>query len=171
MQDKLPPNGIQADIEAISRIDAVPTILDVVCRATGMGLAAVARVTEDRWVACQVRDKIDFGLQCGGELEVATTICHEIRQTRQPVIIDHVAEDADFCGHATPAKYGFQSYISMPIMHRDGRFFGTLCAIDPRPARLNNAETIGMFRLFAELIASHLDNDEKLRASGDALRQ
>jgi len=171
MQDKLPPNGIQADIEAISRIDAVPTILDVVCRATGMGFAAVARVTEDRWVACQVRDNIDFGLQCGGELEVATTICHEIRQTRQPVIIDHVAEDADFCGHATPAKYGFQSYISMPIMHRDGRFFGTLCAIDPRPARLNNAETIGMFRLFAELIASHLDNDEKLRASGDALRQ
>jgi GAF domain-containing protein len=26
--------------------------------------------------------------------------------------------------------YGFQSYISVPIYRSDGRFFGTLCAID-----------------------------------------
>ena len=58
--------------------------------------------------------------------------------------------------------YGFQSYISMPIIRRDGQFFGTLCAIDPLPARLTNPETIGMFRLFAELIAAHLDADERL---------
>jgi signal transduction histidine kinase len=164
-------HDFQADIEAVSRIDAVPTILDVVCRATGMGFAAVARVTEDRWVACKVLDKIDFGLEPGGELKVETTICHEIRQTREPVIINHVAEDPDFCKHVTPVTYGFQSYISMPILHKDGRFFGTLCAIDPRPARLKNPETIGMFKLFAELIASHLDNDEKLQASGTALRK
>jgi signal transduction histidine kinase len=163
--------SFETDIEAIGRIDAIPTILDVVCRATGMGFAAVARVTEDRWVACKVLDNIDFGLQPGGELKVETTICHEIRATRKPVIIDHVAEDDEFCGHSTPAIYGFQSYISMPIVHKDGRFFGTLCAIDPRPARLKNPETIGMFKLFAELIASHLDSDEKLQVSGAALQQ
>jgi hypothetical protein len=67
--------------------------------------------------------------------------------------------------------YGFQSYISMPILHKDGRFFGILCAIDPRPARLKNPETIGMFKLFVELIASHLDSDEELQASVAALRQ
>ena len=37
--------------------------------------------------------------------------------------------------------YGFQSYISMPIILTDGSFFGTLCAIDPRPRKLNNPET------------------------------
>ena len=36
---------ISDDIAVIQRISAVPTILDVVCRATGMGFAAVARVT------------------------------------------------------------------------------------------------------------------------------
>ena len=51
------------DIAAISSIAAVPSILEVVCRTTGMGFAAVARVTEDRWVACGVRDEIAFGLQ------------------------------------------------------------------------------------------------------------
>jgi len=30
-------------------------------------------------------------------------------------------------------------------------FFGTLCAIDPRPARLDTPQTIGMFKLFSEL--------------------
>ncbi len=159
------PHDFQDDIDAVGRIDAVPTILDVVCRITGMGFAAVARVTEDRWIVCQVQDGIAFGLKPGGELEVRTTICNEIRQSGEAVIIDHVAEDTAFCGHPTPAQYGFQSYISMPIIRADGSFFGTLCAIDPHPAKLNNPEIIGMFKLFAELIASQLDAEERVRAT------
>jgi signal transduction histidine kinase len=159
----------QADVERVGRIESVPTILDVVCRTTGMRFAAVARVTEGRWVACGVLDFIDFGLKPGGELKVETTICHEIRQSREPVIIDHVSEDSVWCGHPTPAMYGFQSYISMPIILADGSFFGTLCAIDPLPARLRTPETIGMFRLFAELIAKSLDAGRKLAATESAL--
>ncbi len=161
--------NFQADIESVSRIEAVPTILEVVCRTTGMGFAAVARVTADRWIACSVLDEIDFGLRPGGELKVETTICHEIRQSRTPVVINSVAEDDVWCNHATPAMYGFQSYISVPIILADGSFFGTLCAIDPRPARLKSAEIIGMFRLFAELIAKHLDANRKLAATESAL--
>jgi signal transduction histidine kinase len=128
-----------------------------VCRVTGMGFAAVARVTEHRWVCLAVNDEINFGLKPGGELKVETTICHEVRDAREAVIIDHAAQDAVYCGHPTPAMYGFQSYISMPIFLKDGSFFGTLCAIDPKPAKLKNDGVIGMFRLFAELIAFHLD--------------
>ena len=40
------------------------------------------------------------------ELKVETTICHEIRQSHQAVVIDHVAEDEIFAGHHTPAMYG-----------------------------------------------------------------
>lgn len=152
----------QADIDAVARLDAVRTILDVVCQSTGMGFAAVARVTEDRWVACSVRDTINFGLAPGGELELVSTICNEIRQTGEAVVIDHVSEDLDFCGHHTPAQYGFESYISMPIIRQDGSFFGTLCAIDPRPAKLKNPATIGMFEMFAKLIAAQLDAAENV---------
>jgi signal transduction histidine kinase len=162
-------NDFADDLEAVARIDVVPKILEVVCRTTGMGFAAVARVTEDRWVACAVRDEIAFGLKPGGELQVATTICDEIRENGRHVVIDHVAEDETFCRHPTPRLYGFQSYISVPIVRPDGRFFGTLCSIDPRPARLNTPETVGMFKLFAELIALHLDTQERLRLSETAL--
>jgi signal transduction histidine kinase len=158
-----------ADIAAVQGIAAVPRILEVVCRSTGMGFAAVARVTEQSWVCCAVRDEIEFGLVPGGELEVETTICHEIRQSHEAVIIDNVAEDAAYCRHHTPAKYGFQSYISMPIILSDGSFFGTLCAIDPRPARLNTPQTVGMLKLFAELIATHLEAVDRLAASEASL--
>lgn len=51
---------LQSDIETVGRIEAVPTILEVVCRTTGMRFAAVARVTEDRWIACSVLDPPGF---------------------------------------------------------------------------------------------------------------
>ncbi len=155
-------HDFQSDIDAISRIEAVPTILDVLCRTTGLGFAAIARVTGDRWITCHVLDSLDFELGIGDELEVDTTICHEIRQSREPVIINNVGESEQYRTHHTPRQYGFESYISMPIVRKDGRFFGTLCALDPRLAMLDTPETIGMFKLFAELIAAHLDADEKL---------
>lgn len=156
------------DLEAISRIDAIPNILEVVCRTTGLGFAAVARVTEHHWVACAVRDDIAFGLQPGGELQVETTICNEIRDSGRLVVIDHASEDEVFCNHPTPKMYGFQSYISVPIF-RAGQFFGTLCAIDPKPARVNTPETVGMFKLFADLISFHLDAQARLQISEAAL--
>ncbi|HEX4272722.1 MAG TPA: GAF domain-containing protein [Rhizomicrobium sp.] len=112
-----------------------------------------------------MRDEIAFGLQPGSELKVETTICDEIRDSGELVVIDHVAQDAQFRHHQTPAIYGFESYISVPIAMADGRFFGTLCAIDPRPNKLNNPGVLGMFRMFAELIALHLDLQAKLIAS------
>jgi signal transduction histidine kinase len=167
--DMNPTRTLTDDVKAIAEIDVVPTILDVVCRTTGMGFAAVARVTADRWIACGVLDTIDFGLQPGSELKVETTICDEIRDSGQAVVIDHVAEDPIFRDHHTPKMYGLQSYISMPIMLRDGSFFGTLCAIDPRPMPLNKPEILGMFKLFAELIAFHLDAHQRLASNEEEL--
>jgi signal transduction histidine kinase len=153
------------DIANVLSIRAIPTILDVVCRATGMRFAAVARVTEDRWIACSVRDDIAFGLKPGGELKVETTICHKIRQSGEAVIIDHVCKDAAYRAHHAPAMYGFQSYISMPIRLTDGTFFGTLCAIDPEPQTLNTPETVEMFIMFADIIGFHLSTIDRLTLS------
>jgi signal transduction histidine kinase len=119
-------------------------------------------VTEDKWVACSVLDHIRFGLEAGGELEIQSTICNEIRQSPRTIVISHVAQHADFCDHHTPRRYGFQSYISVPIILEDQSFFGTLCAIDPNPAELDSSEVVGMFELFAQLIAFHIDAADKV---------
>jgi GAF domain-containing protein len=69
---------------------------------------------------------------------------------------------AAYCNHYAPSMFGFQSYISMPIFMRDGRFYGTLCAIDPEPAKLGDPVVIGMFRRFADLIAFQLEAATRL---------
>lgn len=152
----------QADIEQINQIPAVAKILEVICNTTGMGFAVVARVTHDRWIACAVNDKINFGLGVGGELKVKTTLCDQVMNDRQSVAIDHVDEDPLYANHHTPMTYGLQSYISIPLILTNGEFFGTLCAIDPKPALVNNEKTINMFKLFAELIAFHLESVQNL---------
>lgn len=155
-------------IEAINNIPVIPKLLEVVCHITGMGFAAIARVTKDRWIAYSVLDEISFGLIPGSELKLETTICYEIMDHQKAVVIDEVATDGIYMHHHTPAMYGFQSYISMPIFRQDGSFFGTLCAIDPRPAKINTPETIMTFKLFAELISFHLDSIEKAAAKSVA---
>lgn len=103
-------------VELVAGIGAVLTILEVVCRTTGMGFATIARVTHDRWIACGVRDEIGFGLAPGGELKIETTICDEVREALEPVVISDVAADPVFCRHPTPAMYGFSSYVSVPVV-------------------------------------------------------
>ncbi len=163
-------DALMKDIQKVNQIAIVPTILEVICNTTGMGFAAVARVTKEKWIACSVRDEIQFGLAPGGELEIQTTICNEIRDSGKLVVIDHVSEDIHFCNHHTPKMYGFQSYISVPIILKTGEFFGTLCSIDPRPASLNNSKTIGMFTLFADLISFHLQSLDLMDQSHKAMR-
>ena len=148
--------------EAISKIEAVPTILEIVCRTTGLGFAAVARVSEDQWIACSVRDEAGFGLGAGTELDRETTICGEVRDALQLVAISDVESDPVFCNHPTPSMYGFRSYISAPIVLPTGEVFGTLCALDRDPHDLSSAWLKGMFKLFAEMIAFHLDAHQRL---------
>ncbi|WP_306235318.1 MULTISPECIES: GAF domain-containing sensor histidine kinase [unclassified Bradyrhizobium] len=155
-------HDFKADIDAIEAIAAVPTILAVVSQVTGLGFSAIARVTGDRWICLAANDQVGLGLGAGGELKVETTICHEVHQAREAVVIDHVARDERYANHHTPAMYGFQSYISMPIFLADGSFFGTLCALDPKPAKLKDPGITGMFRLFADLIGIHLDAARRL---------
>ncbi len=160
---------IDRDIAAVAGIAAVENILDVVCRITGMGFAAVARVTETHWTACAVRDEIGFGLPVGGELPLKTTLCDEIRDSREPIVFDDAQADPAYRDHHTPRTYGLRGYISFPIVRANGEMFGTLCAIDPNPHVVDTPHTRSMFKLFAELIAFHLDAGDQLAASEAAL--
>lgn len=158
-----------SEVAAVARLDAVQSILEVCLRVTGMGYGVIAHVTEDRWLACAVLDEIDFGLGVGGELPIKSTLCNEVRQRREVIAFDHASIDATWQDHHTPKTYGLESYIAVPIVLADGEIFGTLCAIDPRPAPASKPSTIKMFELFAQMIAAQLSSQRALAASEVAL--
>lgn len=144
------------DVAAQGDDDGLRRLLHEVCETTRMGFAAVARVTDSRWITCQVVDRIEFGLDPGDELEIKTTICDDIRRSGAAVVIDHVGEDPAWRTHPVPVLYGFQSYASFPVYLADGSFFGTLCAIDPAPNIVSDPATIAAMRRYADLAGTIL---------------
>lgn len=48
----------------------------------------------------------------------------------------------------------------MPLLRRDGSYFGTLCALDPAPASLDEA-SFAVFDLMAQLISYELEAEDK----------
>lgn len=160
---------LSSDVAAVAKIDSVPVILEMVKQTTGMRFAAVARVTDRRWVTCAVDDSIDFGLVPGSELVLESTICHEIRQHRKPVIFQQASAHPVYATHHTPLQYKLESYVSVPIITADGAFFGTLCAIDSLPACFDESVVLKTLGLYAQLIAANLVLQRGLDESEHAL--
>jgi PAS domain S-box-containing protein len=166
--------SIAADIAVIQSLSAVPAILRAVCDITGLRFACVARVTGESWTAGAVLDRIGFGLQPGNALDLATTLCNEVRSSNATIVIDKASDDKRYCHHPTPQMYGFESYISIPLRRANGEFFGTLCALDPLPSKVSDTKTVSTLTLFAELISLQFDaekkRDESKTASLDAAK-
>lgn len=163
-------NGSVADdVALIQRIGVVPGILKIVCDTTGMGFSAIGRVTATSWTACAVLDRIGFGLQVGGRVEISTTFCKDVRAAKTSMIIDHANEDPDYRGHPTPGLYGLQSYVAVPIVRSTGEVFGTICAFDRAPKSLKGTQILPTMEMFAQLVVAQIELEERLEASRTAL--
>lgn len=162
---------IQMDVDSIQEIKIVPSILNVICKTTGMGFAAISRVTDKNWVACSSIDKINFKLKSGDQLELNNTICNEIREHGEKVIIEDANEDLYYSSHPSPSLYGYKSYIAVPIYRKNKEFFGTLLALDAKPTKLKSPEVLEMFKMYADLLSLHLEMADELRSVKLALRE
>lgn len=160
---------IARDVFAVQQIPAVPTLLRVLREITGMRFAAVARVTEENWTLCAAQDGIDFGLQPGSQLDVETTLCVDAMRSGTPIVIEQASLDPRYCQHHTPKLYNIESYVSVPIVLANGRYFGNLCAIDPAPTKLS-APILNTFTHFAALIAMQLDSEISRETAEVSLR-
>jgi len=153
------------DVAAVAALEIVPKLLEATARTADMRFAAVARVTDETWMACAVHDDLGFGLGVGDELKLESTICDDIRQKPRAIIFGEASTHPVYSKHHTPAMYGFESYVSIPIITNDGRFWGTLCALDPKPKKLDEPHVVKTLELFADLIAQHLDTAMRLEVS------
>jgi hypothetical protein len=75
-------------VRAIGRIDAVPTLLKVLCEMTGLRFAAVAHVEGTSWTVYAVRDDLSLGVQPGGELPFMARLGFDSRAARFPITFE-----------------------------------------------------------------------------------
>ena len=125
-----------------------------VCAITTMRFAALGRITDTHWIACQVDDRIDFGLTPGQEIELRMTVCDEVRRSGVPVVIDEVDTNPEWQEHPLALFYGFKSYVSLPVLRADGSLFGTLCALDVEPRTVSGSTIIAGLEASARRIAA-----------------
>jgi len=164
------PETIAREVAAVANLSIVPKLLEILCNVTSMRFAAVARVSDLSWVACAVKDDINFGLKAGGQLDLKSTLCFESRAARAPIAIDQASTDPRYRDHPVPRMYEIESYVSMPIVFSGGRYFGNLCALDPAPAKVSDARTLAIFGGFAQLIGAQLEIELNRESDQSALR-
>jgi hypothetical protein len=153
-----PRKALFEDLAGIYLSDAAMDILTVVCEVTGLGFAVIAGVSESVWTACAVLDRIELGVVQGQRLDVGKTLCNEVRETRHAILMDQASTDPRYCAHPIPKLYGFESYISVPIILTNGDYLGNLCALDRAPRPISDPRIQLMFHCYARLIAEHVED-------------
>lgn len=153
---------IEKDVQTIQSIEAVPHIMQMLSDATGLRFICIARVTDEKWTTCAVLDRVSFNLHPGDELDISTTFCIQVKRSTKPIVIQHASKDPHFCKSEIPIMYGFESYFSFPVYSKEGQFFGTLCGLDPLPAKLKTIEITQQIKSFADLISRQIEADERL---------
>ena len=121
-----------AERAAIAEIEGTTNLLTLVTRLTQMRCAAIAKFSETDWVACAVYDEIHFGIQPGDPVPLDTTLCNDVRRDRRPLAIPSLSQDPSYSDRATPKKFGFESYIGVPIFLPDGldKTFGEMMSAE-----------------------------------------
>jgi signal transduction histidine kinase len=76
-----------------------------------------------------------------------------------PLLIKRASTDLRFAQHPAHKLRRIESYIAVPLMRRDGSYFGTLCALDTLPAELGE-QHLELISLLAKLIGFELEADE-----------
>lgn len=144
-------------VAALARIDAVPTLLKVICVMTGMRLSTVTRATDGAWTALAVRDGLCLGLAPGERLKFLENVGLDDQISHVPIVIERASGDSPY---STPysSTAPFESFMSVPIILGNGHYFGSLCALDTHAVEVREPRMMSMFKEFAALVASQLDH-------------
>jgi len=143
------------DVLGHGKLDAIPMLLDVLCYATGVRFAAVARAA-DHSAHIAVTDTFGGAPPCAaGELDLNASLCVPSQVLTMPLVADYDRINDDRAGRLP----GPQSYVSIPIVATDGRSLGNLCAIGPTYSGLPQPHIVLIFRRLARLIGQQLEGE------------
>ncbi|WP_220195909.1 ATP-binding protein [Ktedonospora formicarum] len=101
---------------------------------------------------------------------IDTTYCQTILHTKQPLLIEDARHDPSYQHLPTTDKMDIGSYIGVPLLYSNGRVFGTLCSIDPKPRPLSKEpEKMELMQIVARFLVSYIEREEltmQLREAG-----
>ena len=163
------PESFVRDIEAVQSISEVPRLLDACRLVSGMPSAAISRVVGAHWLICAVHDDEESGIQVGDKIPFARDTSEEFRRRHSPLIMRDMHSDPAFRHHPTHSLRSLGSCIAVPILRKNGTFFGMLATFQKAPLECDPNKVIAIFQLFSEIISAQLDEEDQIQRERDNL--
>lgn len=150
------------DFEAASQ-----AVLAYLHQQLGFSLWMVTRTQGDDWIVLQANDQ-GYDIKTGDVLSWKSSFCARMVQGYGPKIAPVAQHIPAYAAAPIGQQVPIGAYIGVPLVHRDGSLFGTLCAIDPVPQPHAIEAALPTLELLADLLSAILNAD--LRAAEQARR-
>lgn len=140
-------------------------MLAAVREQLGMEVAVISQITGDRQIHHLLEgDGESFGFVQGESVSADSTYCRRMIEGHIPPVIQDARADERVCNLPITHTARIGAYVGVPLRFSDGRLFGTLCCLSHEPDRSLGERDVRFMRVFAHLIAEHLEQAERVAA-------
>ncbi len=104
-------------------------IIKEVARMLDVDGTAIGRFSGNEWIGYAIADNRNLGIEEGMRLPLNEVYCKIIRDTKSPLVINDASKTEEFKNHPDFIKYGFASYLGVPLFIED-ELFGVFCTFN-----------------------------------------
>ncbi len=130
-------------------------VLSFLHQRIGMDLWMVSRADNEDWVVLAAEDH-GYGVQQGDVLRWADTFCSRMVRGEGPRVAPRTADVPAYAQLPLAGQLPVGAYVGVPLVDGEGKLFGTLCGINPRPMPAAILEEQPMVEVFADMLSGLL---------------
>lgn len=142
--------------------EAADSVMQVLQSRLGFRLWMVTRTEGDDWIVLAARDR-GYGVEPGQVFRWRDSYCSRMVRGEGPNIAPDASKVVAYTDAPINTQISIGAYIGLPLVHANGDFFGTLCAVDPDPQPVTICEELPLIRHHARLLNTILDLDFRLQ--------
>ena len=130
-------------------------VLSFLHQRMGMDLWMVSRADNEDWVVLAAEDH-GYGVKQGDVFRWADTFCSRMVRGEGPRVVPRTADVAAYAHLPLTRQLPIGAYVGMPLVDGDGRLFGTLCGLNPKPMPAAIVEEQPMVEVLADMLSGLL---------------
>lgn len=144
--------AMDAAVPTVAQSDSIATLLLLASEIAGSNVALLARLTDDAWTVCAAQVS-PVGVGEDDQLPLGRPVRLGFGPMGAPISIHLSGPHSEGTMTASSIACG----VSAPVVLRNGRCFGVLCALDPNSLDRADERIGAKFKCLASVIASQID--------------
>lgn len=131
-------------------------LLEVMAALTGLESTFLSKVTDDDYEILVSENRGDLDVREGANLPWTEAICKTALAEGRQAYDDVQAEMPNM--PAASAEMGFRTFVTCPVVIKDGKIVGTLCGASTLPGGISE-DALNVVRSFARLLGERLGSE------------